>query len=99
EAISRHHAKIVLHNGSAWVQDAGSRNGVFVDDERVTRPKNLSPGKIVQVGEQAFTIEAMMTPPDESTVSTIVQPSKVPVWVVGLVVGVAVGLLLAILFL
>ncbi len=29
--VSRHHARVILHNGAVWVQDAGSRNGIFVN--------------------------------------------------------------------
>ena len=29
--VSRQHAKVTLHNAGIWVQDAGSRNGVFIN--------------------------------------------------------------------
>ena len=34
-AVSRFHGRIILHNNGIWVQDAGSRNGVFVCGSRV----------------------------------------------------------------
>lgn len=55
--VSREHARVFLHNGSVWVQDAGSRNGVFVNDKRVVRPKTVSPGDDIRVGDHSFTIE------------------------------------------
>jgi pSer/pThr/pTyr-binding forkhead associated (FHA) protein len=48
---------VLLHNGAVWVQDQGSRNGVFVNEKRVVRHKQLSPGDALTVGEQSFTIE------------------------------------------
>jgi pSer/pThr/pTyr-binding forkhead associated (FHA) protein len=33
--VSRFHARLVFHNASIWVQDAGSRNGVFLNGKRV----------------------------------------------------------------
>ena len=33
--VSRRHARVLLHNGAVWVQDAGSRNGVFVNEGQI----------------------------------------------------------------
>ncbi len=55
--VSREHARVFLHNASVWVQDAGSRNGVYVNDKRVLRPKTVSPGDHIRVGDHSFTIE------------------------------------------
>jgi pSer/pThr/pTyr-binding forkhead associated (FHA) protein len=46
------------------VQDQGSRNGVFVNDKRVVRHKQLSPGDALTVGEQTFTIEVTVVSSD-----------------------------------
>ncbi len=52
--VSREHARIFLHNAGVWVQDLGSRNGVFVKGSRITRAKQLSPGTKVSVGDHTF---------------------------------------------
>ncbi len=52
--VSRQHARVILHNGAVWVQDAGSRNGVFVNGERVADHRTLGPGDRVVVGAHAF---------------------------------------------
>ncbi len=54
--ISRQHARVLVHNGVVWVQDAGSRNGVFVNGERVPDHKQVTPGDRVVVGNHAFEI-------------------------------------------
>ena len=64
EGVSRQHARVLLHNGAVWVQDQGSRNGVFVNDKRVVRHKQLSPGDALSVGEQSFTIEVTIVSSD-----------------------------------
>jgi pSer/pThr/pTyr-binding forkhead associated (FHA) protein len=64
EGVSRMHARVLLHNGAVWVQDQGSRNGVFVNDKRVVRHKQLSPGDALTVGEQSFTIEVTVVSSD-----------------------------------
>lgn len=63
--ISREHARVFLYNASVWVQDSGSRNGVFVNDKRLTRPKSISPGDVVRMGEHRFTLE--LAEPHEMT--------------------------------
>ncbi len=52
--VSRQHARVILHNGAVWVQDAGSRNGVFVNAERVADHRVLKPGDKVTVGAHTF---------------------------------------------
>lgn len=64
EGVSRQHARVLWHNGAIWVQDEGSRNGVFVNDKRVQRHKQVGPGDELVVGEQRFTLEVVMMPAD-----------------------------------
>ena len=66
--VSRAHARVLLHNGAVWVQDAGSRNGVFVNDGRVTEHKQVSPGDVLVVGTHRFSI-AVQEPVAEHSVS------------------------------
>jgi predicted component of type VI protein secretion system len=54
--VSREHARVFLHNAGVWVQDMGSRNGVFVKGNRIMRPKQVSPGTEFTVGDHRFTI-------------------------------------------
>ena len=55
--VSRQHARITLHNAGIWVQDAGSRNGVFINEKRVVRPTELRPGGRLSLGTHAFVLE------------------------------------------
>jgi serine protease Do len=58
--VGRHHARIVPREdgrvGFALV-DLGSRNGTFVNGQRVDGTVDLCPGDIVQLGDQGPTIE------------------------------------------
>ncbi len=54
--VSREHARVFLHNGAVWVQDAGSRNGVFVNGTRLARPKSIGPGDRVSVGDHVLLV-------------------------------------------
>ncbi|MCB9794116.1 MAG: FHA domain-containing protein [Alphaproteobacteria bacterium] len=56
-AVSRFHGRVILHNAAIWVQDAGSRNGIFVNGVRVTANKQIKPGDKLAIGEHVFLIE------------------------------------------
>lgn len=75
--VSRFHARLVFHNAAIWVQDAGSRNGVFLNGNRVVRHKQFSPGDEMLIGEHAFTLELDLAVPDLSltgSIQTIASP-------------------------
>jgi len=55
--VSRQHARVLLHNGAVWVQDAGSRNGIFVNGNRVPDHKQVKEGDRIVLGAHTFTIE------------------------------------------
>jgi S-DNA-T family DNA segregation ATPase FtsK/SpoIIIE len=54
--VSREHARVFLHNGAVWAQDAGSRNGVFVNGTRLARPKSIGPGDRISVGDHVLLV-------------------------------------------
>lgn len=54
--ISRKHAALLLKDQVLWVQDLGSSNGTFVNDERVTTEQLLKDGDIVQFASIKFSV-------------------------------------------
>jgi pSer/pThr/pTyr-binding forkhead associated (FHA) protein len=73
--VSRYHARLVLHNAALWVQDAGSRNGVFVNETRVVRHRQLSPGDALMIGVHGFTLELdAVLEPESSVAMPAVRP-------------------------
>jgi len=54
EGVSRYHARLLFDNGSLWLQDAGSRNGVFVNAVRVTGHKALKVGDSITIAHHTF---------------------------------------------
>jgi pSer/pThr/pTyr-binding forkhead associated (FHA) protein len=54
--VSRQHARLIFHNGALWVQDMGSRNGVFVNEVRVQAHRQLSPGDKIRIGNTVFEV-------------------------------------------
>ncbi len=55
ESVSKEHAEIVLDEGVPCVVDLGSRNGTFVNSERVTRAR-LNEGDILHFAQVEFRV-------------------------------------------
>jgi pSer/pThr/pTyr-binding forkhead associated (FHA) protein len=50
ELVSRRHAQVALDGPGAVVEDLGSRNGTYVNGERIHGPVRLEPGDQLQLG-------------------------------------------------
>jgi len=57
EYASSDHARIEPRRDGVWLEDVGSTNGTYLNGTRVTRPKRLSPGDVVQIGESDLRYE------------------------------------------
>jgi DNA-binding winged helix-turn-helix (wHTH) protein len=53
-SVSRRHARIVLENGDAKLEDLKSKNGTFVNGRRLTGSIRLSDGDRIQVGRASL---------------------------------------------
>jgi pSer/pThr/pTyr-binding forkhead associated (FHA) protein len=49
-AVSRRHAHVRVEGETAVIEDLGSRNGTFVNAERVDEPRRLRVGDAIQLG-------------------------------------------------
>ena len=56
EMISRYHCAIVTEEGYAGVRDLGSKNGVYVNGERVYGERELTNGDALQIGPLQFEV-------------------------------------------
>ncbi|EQC51377.1 GGDEF domain-containing protein [Bacteriovorax sp. DB6_IX] len=52
--ISREHFKLTAIEGGYQVEDAGSRNGTFLNNEKLDGPKELNKGDIIKIGAVAL---------------------------------------------
>lgn len=55
-AISRHHCVIFTANGQASIKDLGSKNGTFVNEERIEGLQTVQTGDVIAFGPLAFEI-------------------------------------------
>jgi DNA-binding winged helix-turn-helix (wHTH) protein len=60
--VSRHHARIVVRQGEATLEDLGSKNGTYVGVDRVTIPRLLTDGDQVRLGSVVITFRIPQLP-------------------------------------
>ena len=72
DGVSRLHAELVLQNGSLWLQDSGSRNGIFVNGARVTSNMQLKVGDELTIANHTFAVR--WDDPDSKTKPTEGEP-------------------------
>ena len=54
---SGRHAQLTRHGGLLYVEDLGSTNGTFVNGVKLSRPRKLSSGDVIRVGETDLRFE------------------------------------------
>lgn len=47
---SQQHARVFARNGAWYVEDLGSTNGTFVNEQRLAAPAQLTPGDTIRIG-------------------------------------------------
>jgi hypothetical protein len=50
DSVSRRHARIVVEEKAATLEDLGSKNGTFLEGQKVTSPARLADGNRIKVG-------------------------------------------------
>lgn len=56
EALSAHHARITFHHGQWWLEDLNSRNGTFLNREKLNTPAVIITGDQFKCGNTFFDI-------------------------------------------
>ncbi len=54
---STHHAMILWRENLWWLEDLGSHNGTFLNNERITEPSPLISGDRIRIGETLLRFE------------------------------------------
>ena len=65
--VSRRHARLVVDGSHATIEDLGSKNGTFLNNESVTSPRPLKDGDQIRVG--SFLLTFRVGPPNTSTLT------------------------------
>jgi pSer/pThr/pTyr-binding forkhead associated (FHA) protein len=69
EALSAHHARITHHHGQWWLEDLNSRNGTFLNREKLNTPAVIITGDQFKCGNTLFDIRVDVddAPPTNTT--------------------------------
>ena len=67
-SVSRRHARILVADGSATLEDLGSKNGTQLDDRKVESAMTLADGARIVVGTVALTFRMLPMPHSTETV-------------------------------
>jgi DNA-binding winged helix-turn-helix (wHTH) protein len=69
--VSRHHARILVSNGEATLEDLGSKNGTYLKGERITSA-HLSDGDEIRLGTASLTfrIKAPLGPTETVAINS-----------------------------
>jgi DNA-binding winged helix-turn-helix (wHTH) protein len=62
--VSRYHARVLVSNGEATLEDLGSKNGTYVDGVRIAQPTRLQDASEIRIGAlvMTFRVTAPMSP-------------------------------------
>jgi len=71
-SVSRRHCQLVLNNNTVKIRDLDSRNGTFLNGERINDETNLKAGDYIKVGSLMFGIQINgepeeLAPPEQTT--------------------------------
>jgi len=72
--VSRSHAVVRPTADGLEIEDQGSTNGTFVNEQQISGSHRLSNGDTVRVGQTRFNVEAEDDDPNKTSVSGIVMP-------------------------
>ena len=56
DSISRNHCTILTRDNQVWIRDLNSRNGTFVNGERITEEEEIKDGDQLQIGKLEFSV-------------------------------------------
>ena len=71
ELVSRRHARVTLDDRGVTVEDLGSRNGVYVNTERVAGVRTLGPGDRLAIGEHTLVLHEYEEAADSQRAATL----------------------------
>jgi pSer/pThr/pTyr-binding forkhead associated (FHA) protein len=70
--VSRHHARLTLTNLGVLVEDLGSRNGVFVNSQKLKSSHRMKGGDTLTIGDETFVLAEVEEPVEERGSITLV---------------------------
>ncbi len=94
--VSRTHAKLWVQENQLYIQDEGSTNGTWVNDQRISKPTSIQPGDKVRTGNTVFEVTVKPIGVVPARVSQAA-PEGVPIVPIVIVGGVVLLILISVM--
>ena len=76
-AVSRQHAQVIRHDDNYFIEDLKSRNGTYVNGNRITEATALADNARIKVCEYLFTFHSeVVKPPSKPAIDLVVTEGK-----------------------
>jgi pSer/pThr/pTyr-binding forkhead associated (FHA) protein len=72
---SRRHAQLTNRDGHVWLEDLGSANGTYVNDQAITTSVQLKSGDRIRFDEELWEL-TVVTPPSDSDAATVLREPR-----------------------
>jgi len=79
QAISKKHCALEVRDGKCYVEDLGSTNGTFVNNEQLQGEREVHDGDSLKVGPLDFIVKIVATPAVAPSTDTPMPMEKLPV--------------------
>ncbi|MCE9518608.1 MAG: FHA domain-containing protein [Verrucomicrobia bacterium] len=77
--ISRQHARLVVTSDAVFIEDLGSTNGTFIDDQEVTERTPVSPDLWIKIGDALIQWRSVAAPVVQATIGPRPRKPMAPV--------------------
>lgn len=74
--VSRRHARLVAQSGGYAIEDLGSTNGTFVDEQRIKTIAPLKPGAVIRLGDSVRLVFETLRTDEAETTSFPTEPKE-----------------------
>lgn len=75
-SVSRHHARIIVSEIGATLEDLGSKNGTYLRTDRISKPAPLSDGDEIRIGPAKILFRALFPGTSTQTEDSAASPPR-----------------------
>jgi pSer/pThr/pTyr-binding forkhead associated (FHA) protein len=74
--VSRRHARLIAQSGGYAIEDLGSTNGTFINEQRIKGVVPIKPGAVIRLGDRVLLVYSSVADDEADTLGVPVQQLK-----------------------